>query len=82
MEQAGGAEAAGDHAEEGRGDGEVEDDVVAGDALLAADGSEFVFERGEDGVVIEVARDVIAGADELFPVLRIDRVGGEFLDVR
>ena len=76
------AEVRGHAAKKRGGDGEIEDDIASGNAPLLADGVEFFFECRVDRLVVEVAVEVIASCDKRVPLLRLDRVRGELLDVR
>ena len=76
------AEVRGHVAEKRGSDGEVENDVASGNAPLLADGFEFFFECSVDRLVVQVAAEVVASGHEWIPLLRVDRMRGELLDVR
>ena len=71
------------HAAEKRGsDCQVENDIASRNAPFLADGFEFFFECRVGRLIVEVAVEVIASRDERVPLLRVDRMRGELLDVR
>ena len=76
------AEMRGHVAEKRGGDGEIEDDIASLNAARLADGVEFFLECRVDRLVVQVAVEVIASRNERVPLLRVDRMRGELLDVR
>ena len=81
MQEPGGAELRGHGAEEGGRDGEIEDNVAAGNLAFALHGGDFFFQRGKDGGVVEISGEVVAAGNERIPFRLIHLVGGELFDV-
>lgn len=81
LQQAGLAEFGGDRSKQRGSDGEIEDDVAAGDFTGVLHLGDFVSERREDIVVLKITGDVEHGGVEFLPFGRIDGVGCELLDV-
>ena len=61
VQEAGGAKLRGHRAEESRRHGKIEDHVLPRDFPLLLHAGDFFLQSGEDGGVVEIAGDVVAG---------------------